>query len=543
MFVRVKRSVRNHASYEYLQIVESVRVDKSVRQRVLATLGRRDLIVAEGALDGLIRSLARFSERLRVVEKVRSDGVQAHQARAWGPALVFDRLWSEQGLNEILSSLAAERRFRFDTERVSFALALQRLCRPGSDLFGSQWIETVECPGLKGVELQHLYRSVAFLANVREKLEQELFFRDRDLFTQTLDLVFIDTTSTFIWRTEESELFRRGYSRDRRPDQPQAVLCVAVNKSGWPVAWDILPGNTADTVAFTKMIGRLRERFQIGRVIIVADRGMISSSTISLLSDHKTAPFEFILGCRMRRQKEVTDDVLGRAGRYRKVAENLEVKEVDVRGTRYIICRNPEEERKDAQAREAILRHLVEAIEKHGPKSVVGNKGYSRFLRIARGSVSIDAGAVERDARFDGKFVLRTNTDLDADEVARTYKNLWRVERVFREEKSTLDVRPIFHQRDDMATGHIVASFLALRLEIDLQRRLDEKEAIVSWSQLMLDLEQVRAVEITLDGSRYRLRTEMAGTAHHAFAAAGVRPPSAVTLLDPSPPKSGAWKV
>ena len=536
MFVRLKRSGRHGATHEYLQIVESFREAGRVRQRLVATLGRRDQIVASGALDGLLVSLAKFSERLRVVEQVRSEGIHAHRARSWGPALVFRRLWEAQGLAEILGRLADGRQFHFDVERTTFALALQRLCAPGSDLAGAGWLRTVECPGFESIELQHLYRTVGgFLAGVRTDLEQELFFRDRDLFTQHLDLVFIDTTSTFVWRDQESALRQRGYSRDRRPDQPQIVLCVAVDGQGWPVAWDILPGRTADAKAFVAMIAKLRERFQIGRVVVVADRGMISQDAIALLTEHATLPFDFILGCRMRRQKEVSQAVLARAGRFHPVADNLEVKEVVVDGRRYVVCRNPDEARKDAHARAAILAKLEAALA-HGPKAVIGNKGFARFVRVQKGSVSIDPAAVEADARYDGKFVLRTSTALPAAEVARAYKSLWRVERTFREEKSTLEVRPIFHHRDDTSIGHIVACFLALRLEVDLQRRLDQRQADVSWPDLMRDLHEVRAIELTLDGVHYRLRTDLHGSAHHAFAAAGVRPPPLVVPLSGASP-------
>lgn len=150
--------------------------------------------------------------------------------------------------------------------------------------------------------------------------------------------------------------------------------------------------------------------------------------------------------------------------------------------------------------------------------------------------MAIDPAAVERDARMDGKFVLTTNQKWPAEEVAQTYKSLWRVERTFREAKSGLEVRPIFHQRDETSIGHIVAGFLALRLEVDLQRRLDERGVTVSWLDLMADLDQVQAVDIDLAGQRYRCRTDLMGHAHHAFAAAGVRPPANVTHLGPAPP-------
>jgi hypothetical protein len=549
VFVRVKRSVQESGTYEYLQIVESVRDGAHVRQRVVANLGRRDRLVAEGALDGLLMSLAKFSERLRVVERVRTEGVQAHAARNWGPALVFERLWQKQGVDVLLRDLARGRRFEFDPERVAFALALQRLSPvPGSDLQGSSWVRTVECSGFADIELQHMYRTVGWLSEVRDDLEKSLFMRDRDLFSQALDLVFIDTTSTYIYRSEETALRRRGYSRDRMPDCPQVMICLAVDRHGWPIAWDMLPGNTADTVSFVATIKKLRERFRIGRVTVVADRGMISKNTIALLEGHAEAPFDFILGCKMRRQKEVTDQVLSRAGRFHKVGDkgNLEVKQVVVDGRRYVVCRNPLEAKKDAAAREAILAKLQEAL-KHGPKTVIGNVGFKRFLRVQKGAVSIDREAIERDARLDGKFVLRTSTDLPTEEVALAYKSLWRVERAFRETKSTLDVRPVFHHRDDTTIGHIVGCFLALRLEVDLQRRLDERGVDVPWPDLMSDLDQVKAVDVTLDGQRYRLRTELAGEAAAAFAAAGVRPPRLVSAVDAGrdehttePPPDGA---
>lgn len=531
MFVRVKRSVQNGVTYEYLQIVESFRDEGKPRQRVRATLGRRDVIVASGALDGLLMSLGKFSEKLRVVEAVRSQGIVARSSKVWGPALVFGRLWENQGLDALVGELSRGRKFGFDVERVAFSLALQRLCCPGSDLQGSSWVHTVQAEGFESIALQHFYRSVSFLAQVRACLEWKLFERDRDLFKAELDLVFLDTTSVYVYREEETCWRKRGYSRDHRPDLPQWILAVAVDQHGWPVSWEIFPGNTADQKAFDAMVSKMRERFRIRRVIVVADRGMISSKTIRMLTDDKTAPYDYILGCRMRKQKEVREEVLARAGRYKQVDENLKVKEVRVADRRYIVCLNEEEARKDAATRQAIFEHLKQVMDKKGVKALIANKGFARFLKIEKGSVRIDQEAIEADARLDGKFVLQTNTELEAWEVAKTYKSLWRVERTFREEKSTLQVRPIYHHRDDTSIGHIVASFLALRLEVDLQRRFDEKKIQLSWPDLMRDLSQVHAVDVELDGKHYLLRTDLQGSAHHAFTAAGVRPPSPVTLL------------
>jgi hypothetical protein len=535
MFIRRKRSVQKSGEYEYLQVVESVRDGERVRQKVIGTLGRADKVLASGKIDALIQSLAKYSRHFKVVEANRRPEIEALSSREWGPALVFGKLWEHQGIGDLIKRLAHDRRFEFDVERACFAMALQRLCAPGSDLQASRWISTVEAPGFEALSLQHFYRTTAFLAEVRDELEAELSWRDRDLFSLELDLIFIDTTSLFVYTDAETDLRKRGYSRDRRPDLPQFVLCVVVNRHGWPVAWDIFPGNTADCRSLELMVGRLRKRLQIHDVVLVGDRGMISTDTIKLLTEDKGAPFSYVLGCRMRKQKEVSAEVLARAGRYQQVADNLDVKEVLVGQRRYVVCRNPIEAAKDQASRGAILAKLQETLSEKGPKAIIGNRGYARFVRVAKGGISINQDAVDADARMDGKFVLTTNTNLPTAEVATTYKSLWRVERTFREQKSTLEVRPIYHHRDDTSIGHIVASFLALRLEVDLQRRLDKRGVSVSWPDLMTDLKKVHAVLIELEGTRYRLRTAMQGASLHAFHAAGTSIPASVTSLHELP--------
>jgi hypothetical protein len=539
MFVRAKKGGNEANPHRYIQIVESYRQGKTVRQRVLATLGRLDQLQQSGELDGLIQSLSRYSETVRVISAARSFDIKQCIAKPWGPALVLGRLWERQSsLPEIVGLLFSGRRYRFDLERVCFALALQRLCEPGPDLQGSEWGRTVEAPGFSSIELQHMYRAVAWLAEMRGDLERELFLRDRDLFNQELDLVFLDTTSTYIYRDEETEYAKRGHSRDRRPDLPQMVLCIAVDRRGWPISWEIFPGNTAHVKAFEKMVEKLREKFRIGRVSVVADRGMISRDTVELLTSHGSSPFDYILGCRMRKDKEVREEVLSRAGRYQEVAPNLKVKDVRVEDRRYVVCRNDEEVRKDAAAREAIVSKLQERLDAGQIKSLIGNVGYRRFLSGSRGSWLINEKAVKEDSAFDGVFALRTNLDLSVAEIATTYKGLWRIGRTFREEKSTLEVRPLYHHQDETRIGHIVAAFLALRLEVDLQRRMEEKGIKTAWPSSIRDLCRLQAVHLTLDGVNCRIRTDVEGSTNEAFRAAGVRIPPRVTRIREAKPCS-----
>ena len=210
MFVRNKPSVGRGGVYEYLQLVRSYREGGKVRQQIIGTLGRRDQLVASGGLAGLLKSLAGFSEKLRVVEAVRETGLAARTARQWGPALVFGRPWDRQGLPDLVRKLAQDRKFEFDLERATFALALQRLCAPGSDLAGPEWVKRVEAQGFASLALQHFYRTAAFLAGVRQDLESRLFHRDLNLFNQTLEVVFIDTTSLYCYRGTETEWRKRG---------------------------------------------------------------------------------------------------------------------------------------------------------------------------------------------------------------------------------------------------------------------------------------------------------------------------------------------
>ena len=197
------------------------------------------------------------------------------------------------------------------------------------------------------------------------------------------------------------------------------MLAVAVDGQGWPVAFDVLPGNTADVDALSLTIARFRERFRIRRAVVVADRGMFGRATLAALRDHATAPFDYILGCPLRRERMIARAVLARPGRYQQVADNLEVKEVRVGGRRYVVCRNPIEAKQDAADREALLAKLRQTLAHDGPKAVVGNRGFARFLKIAKDGVTLDEAAIAREARLDGKFVLTTSTDLPTVAVSR----------------------------------------------------------------------------------------------------------------------------
>jgi len=541
MFARVKTS----GQYQYLQIVQNRREGTKTIQRVVATIGRLDQIQEKGEIENLVRSLSRFSEKVLLIISGKSD-VQA-TAKKIGPALICERLWKELEIGKIIRRLLAERKFGFDVERAIFLTVLHRLFVSGSDRSCDRWHRDYVIDGVDALSLHHLYRAMAFLGEeladqedctpfaprcTKDMIEEDLFLARRDLFSG-LDCVFFDTTSIYFEGEGGETIGELGHSKDHRPDLRQMVVGVILDEHGQPVCCEMWPGNTTDVTTLVPVIKRLRSRFAIGRICIVSDRGMISAETMTYLEEEK---IPYILGARMRRSKEVKEEVLSRAGRYREVHPEggsnkdpspLKVKDVMVDGNRYIVCLNEKQARKDAADRQAIIDSLQEKL-KSNPKSLVGNKGYRKYLKLDRETVSVNQDKIEEEARYDGKWVLKTNTDLTAEQAALKYKELWQVEQVFRDMKSVLDTRPIYHQLDETIRGHVFCSFLALVIRKELDHRLEKAGYCFEWADIKQDLKALQEITIEDRGKTLAIRSECLGTCGKVFQAVGVAIPSTI---------------
>jgi hypothetical protein len=544
MFARIKKSGKN----EYLQIVENRKVQGKVNQRVIATIGRMDQLQAKGQIETLIRSLSRFSEKVLLILSGKSD-VSA-SAKKIGPALIFERLWEELGIKKVIKDLLSQRKFEFDVERAIFLTVLNRLFVSGSDRWCDKWHRDYRVNGVEELSLHHLYRAMTFLGEqtedqtdatpfsprcTKDLIEEGIFSEHRDLFTG-LDLVFFDTTSIYFEGSGGDTLGQKGHNKDHRPDLNQMVVGAVIDNKGKPVCCEMWPGNTTDVKTMIPVIDRVRSRFYVGQFCIVADRGMISADNTQELEQRQ---IPYILGARMRKVKEIRDHVLSHPGRYREVRPEgtlskdpspLKVKEVLLGGKRYIICLNPGQARKDARDRQAIIDSLQEKI-RTNPKSLIGNKGYRKYVKIEKDSVSIDQDKIQWESRFDGKWVLITNTNLSAEEVALKYKELWQVEQVFRDVKSILETRPVYHQKDENIRGHVFCSFLALVLKKELDRRLEQAGHCFEWADIKQDLKALQEVEIQDNGKSLALRTECLGTCSKLFQAVGVAIPPTIREL------------
>jgi hypothetical protein len=519
MFVRVKKI----GGYEYLYLVENVREGGRHVQRVIKALGRRDEVETSGVLDSLIVSAARHSRRTIVLSSFYRGELAEIRRRSIGPDLVFGHLWRESGCQAVLRRQLAGRRFGFDVERAIYLTVLHRLMVSGSDRHASTWQQTLDIPSVQDLMLNHAYKAMAWLGETidghdsgqvrhcTDVIEEALYEHRKSLFG-AISVAFFDTTSLYFEGDGGATLGQLGHSKDFRPQLNQVVLGIVLDEQDRPIASFLWPGNTADVTTLLPVVERLRSRFGVERACIVADRGMISARTIAALEARK---IDYILGTRERSSKEVRENVLHDDGAAvpltiprQKGTTDLAVTEVKRAGRRYILCRNEEEARKDAQTRAKLLAGLQRKLA-GGAKGLVGNTGYRRFLAAPDDNgFAIDPAKVEADAQFDGVFVLRTSLSMSALAVVLRYRNLLTVEQSFLTAKALLTTRPVFHRTDAAIRGHVFCTFLALVLRRELLDRLAAAAGAVPEWQCMIDnLLDLSAVEVEQDGRRALLRT------------------------------------
>jgi transposase len=485
-----------------------------------------------------------------VLRAAQNGEVPTTETRHIGPALLFGRLWKQIGIDQVINDLVADRKFEFDMERVLFTSVLGRLMNPGSDRNCYEWMQHQDIDGSEAIDLHHFYRAMSWLGEVtdvdpekqfpfstttvKDEVEKRLFDRRKDLFTD-LSMVFVDTTSISFFGQGGETLGEHGFSKDHRPDLRQMIVGIVLDNNGTPVCSMQLPGNTSDTTTLIPVVDKLRERFGIGDVCVVADRGMISQDNKKALTD---AGIDYLLGVRMKLIKEVKEDVLSWPGRYREVRgprqtskdpAPLKVKEVNKDGTRYILCLNEQEARQEKQKRDAILEDLEQKLANGSDKQLVGNKGYKRYLQEPEeDGFKIDKQKVKKEARYDGKWVLETTTDLEPEEVALKYKQLWDVEQVFDQMKNTLNTRPIYHQTDEAIRGHVFTSFLALLLRKRLEDHLQNESVQIEWKTFKQDLDELQEMQVEKGDTEFIVRTDTKGKVGKVLQAVGVQPPKKI---------------
>ena len=550
VFLReTRRTNRDGTVVSYLQLAHNQRhpVSGNPVAKVIHNFGRADQVDRAG-LARLVASISRF---LTPEQAVAAAGaaefggeVEVLDSRRLGAVWTLDRIWERLGIGAAIHRVAAGRRLGGDAvERVVFALVAQRACEPGSKLAATGWVaQRVAIAGCPGFTDDAAYAAMDFLLDALGEIAAEVFASVAHLLNLDLDIVFVDTTSTY-WETETAdelaelaeppgddeitnptEADRRafGHSKDHRGDLPQVVIAMAVTRDGVPVRCWSFPGDTADT-AIIRTIKDDLDGWGLRRLVWVADRGFASATNRAYLT---RGGGHYIHAEKLRHTNTEAAAALARAGRYRTVADNLRVKEVQVapggdgdgdegaRTQRFVICHNPEPAERDQQVRTNLVTHLEQLID--GSDTWTGRRrdelvgslktkpGLRRYLRRSKsGLLRVDHGAIRRETHLDGKWLLRTSDlTLTPDDLAAAYKQLLAVERGWRDFKGALGLRPVFHHREDRIRAHIQLCWLALLL-----LRVIEIATGDTWRNIRHELDRMHLVTLATHAGQIAQRT------------------------------------
>lgn len=562
MYLRTTTKKHKGNAYRYLHIVESVWRNGRSRQKTVLSLGRADHVNRKRLrqIQSLLATLAGDDPLERL------GGLDVGSVRYFGQVAVLQRIWQDLGLDKLLTGWIEERDIRVPVELLVRVMVFNRLIAPRSKLALSRWVQRMYLPELfdREIPLHHFYRALDYVHREKERIERALFDRLTDLFSLKLSLVFYDLTSTW-FEGDTCPLAEYGYSRDKRFDKKQVVLGLLTTVEGLPIAHQVWNGKRVDVTTVREMTERLQERFQVGETIFVGDCGMLSAANIETLTD---AGYGYILGLKSR-SKEAREVIVPASGAvpldaYEVIAKDAllarEAQGVD--GVRYIVCHSFERasvdraqrtrqveattaklERLDAEVRSGRVK-TAEALQRR-VTAIFGRKHVKRYFhwscqtKAGRPclSWSLNTEALAYEQEREGKWVIKTNTSLSVAEVIRQYKHLQGVENAFDDMKHLLMLRPVRHFAPHRVEGHVLICVLAYLLARILELRL--AEAGVTWTDDFDDrtqtypmtatraldlLDEIKAVEIQLDGQWFDHLTRIGSHARSILAALGVMP-------------------
>lgn len=590
MFLRTVTAAGGQGStHEYLRLVESYREGGKTKQRVVLSLGRKDLLAPH--LDSLIRLLRGDSPT-----PVAATALAALGAWDWGPVLVVRALWRDLSIESILMryggrSLADRSAF---CER-ALVLVSNRLCAPTSEHGLARWLETdfvCDRAGRRWVpewrdddercasrlprvrvklrQLKQWYRTLDQLRTHKRDIERDLFLALRDLFSLQVDLVFYDVTSTYFAGEGPAQLGAHGHSRDGKPRNRQ-VLVGVVMANGWPIAHHVFRGSLHDDQTVRTVVEDLEQRFGLARVVFVGDRGMVTQKGLEFLKSRRAEGGEhgYLVGLARRRRPEVVRYIgraqgpwiecpLGIAAREKAVAPKTLVQEVasNESGVRVFVVHSDERLAYERAMRERSMERTRLALEKLQARVAQGklkaperigaaaarildrNHGQRYYAWELREGVFhfFESENLAREKVYEGKYLIQTEEkDIGPVQAVQAYKDLADVERGFRALKDVIEMRPIFHQTDRRVEAHIFVAALAFLLHRAIEKKLKAAGVDLSASEALQALRTVRVVDIDVgDGRPKRCVTRGSQRAAGVLRALGI-----TDLNPPSPPDEG----
>jgi hypothetical protein len=567
MYLRTTPRRNNDGSVvRYLQLAHNTwdPAAKRSRVQVLYNFGREDHH-NRAALHRLVASVTRFLDPDQTLAATAGEGLAFVESRPLGGTWVLDGLWHRLGIDQTMRRLLTGRRLDPLAERVLFGLVCNRALAPSSKLAAAGWVnDDVAIPGLAATSDDACYRAMDWLLEIHHELEQAVFAQVATLLDLEVDLLFFDTTSTYFELDEADTPIARdqhghrppqpsdtaaaegattagfrsyGHSKDHRDDLPQIVVGMAVTRTGIPVRVWCWPGNTTDSALIRQVKHDLRD-WTLARVIWVADRGFASAENRRYLrrGDH-----HYIIGERLRSGSAEATAALARQGRYQQVADNLRVKEVRISDAeRFVICYNPEQADRDAAVRERLVAQLQETIttsdklsqtKRAELRGVISTKpGLARYLRVTPGGLlRVDQRAIKAETNLDGKYLLRSSDPhLSAEDIALGYKQLLQVERGWRDMKQVIDLRPVYHRKEDRIRAHVLLCWLALLLTRTIETTCGD-----TWPTLRRELERLTLGTFAGPAGSFRQRTELTTTQRAILAKLQLPEPPRVWQLTP----------
>jgi transposase len=581
MYVRtLKVTSSNGTVNEYVRVVESYRQDGKVKQRVIADLGRRDVLTALlPQLERLLRGQARSADA------AADNDIDVLEAATWGPVLVVRSLFEQLGLWGMFDDLLGKAKKGPPFADRAFVLLANRLIRPSSEHGLARWLETdfvCDRQGRRFVphwrrrgrvqvhhrQLEAWYRTLDRLLAAKDQIEVQLYYRLRDLFSLQPDLVLFDITSTYFEGHGPADLAHHGYSRDGKPQNVQVVVGL-VMVAGWPIAHHVWEGNRLDVTTVQEVVRDLRSRFDLGRVIFVGDRGMVSEDNLDGLCRDGDG---YLVGLKRRRNAQLDlwlqtlddskwlDCPMGITAREKKTSPpRTRVQEVASAAAhqRVFVIDSDERrqyeqgKRQQAMERTRLKLEKVQARVAKGTLTDAAQIGAAaeRALRAHQGyryyAWEIRKGAfvffdhpvhLQREQRLEGKYVIATSEkDIDPQEAVALYKQLTEVERSFRHLKDVLGLRPIYHQSATRVRGHIFVAALALLLQTLLEQRLREADVDLSAIEALQAVETIRHVTFKIQQRRRSGVSAASARAHQVLKTLNI-----AELRPPNPPAGDA---
>lgn len=559
IYARVKNfKNKDGSTRSYLYLVESTYDPKTKmsKQRNICNLGRIDDPGTSKVVDNIIKHLSEFSEKIKILN-IEQD-IDVDEAKTYGEIQIFRKLWKDLGLEKVLTKYFSKTNKQVDLVEAIFAMVCNRLIAPSSERAMNRWKEDVYEPKWDRYDLHHFYRALDFLADHKENLELSLYKASKDLFNYKVDVVMFDTTSVSYWGEGEvaNELLKYGYPKNKRNDLKQLVIGIIMDQRGFPIGHEVWEGNKSDKPAFKEVIEKIKKKYSIGKVIMVADRGMVSEDNIRYLEENG---YEYILGVKMRQMSKIRKEILLSDEGFEDIGKRLkgkEIREMELwerekkqRGEevkeeekevyseslkskrRWVVCYNEEIASIEKEKREYFQKIIENKIEFNTAKEWLIKNGYRKYVRIEDMKISLDEDKLMEEEIYDGKWVLITNSSLSIGELIWGYKGLAKIENHFRDLKSEIEVGPIYHYTERRIRGHIFVCFIALQMKVLLTQKLEEIGEDLTYSEVMRDVRKIRAVEVKIGDKKVITRTNLKGKADLAFRAiGGVIPPKIIGI-------------